>query len=83
MGNRQSHVGSKQKKRVVPIHEPGNKKQNFLCNLFAKTRFDAAALAATCPPPVGYLNFGIFCFIESSPRKHTSPHLKEYSNPLF
>uniref|UniRef100_A0AC35GUI1 Protein kinase domain-containing protein n=1 Tax=Panagrolaimus sp. PS1159 TaxID=55785 RepID=A0AC35GUI1_9BILA len=57
MGNRQSSHGGggvkPKKQRVVPIHEPGNKKQNFLCNLFAKSRFDPAALAATCPPPVG------------------------------
>uniref|UniRef100_A0A7E4VM11 Protein kinase domain-containing protein n=1 Tax=Panagrellus redivivus TaxID=6233 RepID=A0A7E4VM11_PANRE len=55
MGNKHSTGGTKQKKRVVPIHEPGNdrKKQSFLCNLFAKTRFDPAALASTCPPPIG------------------------------
>jgi len=58
MGNRQSTVvvgPSKPNKRVAPINEPGNKKQNFLClcNLFAKSRFDPQALAATCPPPVG------------------------------
>lgn len=59
MGNRQSTViVGPPNKRVVPLNEPG-KKQNFLClcNLFAKSRFDPQALAATCPPPV---NFPIF-----------------------
>ncbi|KAK0423603.1 hypothetical protein QR680_008231 [Steinernema hermaphroditum] len=53
MGNKQSqsdrqHGGG----RVVPIHGAQVKK-NFLCNLFAKSRFDPATLAHSCPPPVG------------------------------
>lgn len=49
MGNKQS---SGVPTRVVPL-DPAPKKSNFLCNLFAKSHIDAAALAQTCPPPVG------------------------------
>lgn len=49
MGNRQS---SGVPTKVVPL-DPTPKKSNFICNLFAKSRLDPAALAQTCPPPVG------------------------------
>lgn len=50
MGNKQTS-GSPTK--VVTNLNLTPKKSNFICNLFAKTRLDAASLAQTCPPPVG------------------------------
>lgn len=47
MGNNQSQS----QPRVVSVQ--GGQKKNFFRKLFAKTRLDAAALAQTCPPPVG------------------------------
>uniref|UniRef100_A0A915AMA5 Protein kinase domain-containing protein n=1 Tax=Parascaris univalens TaxID=6257 RepID=A0A915AMA5_PARUN len=49
MGNKQS---SGVPSRVVPLDRT-DKKSNFICNLFAKSRLDPATLAQACPPPVG------------------------------
>ncbi|KAI6231264.1 Serine/threonine-protein kinase H1-like protein [Aphelenchoides besseyi] len=54
MGNKCSSRNHQSKRQVVPKEEnQSGKKKNFFVQLFAKHRFDAAALAQTYPPPVG------------------------------
>ncbi|KAI6229724.1 Serine/threonine-protein kinase H1-like protein [Aphelenchoides fujianensis] len=54
MGNKCSSRSQSKRATVVPAAGGRDeKKKNFFVQLFAKHRFDAAALAQTCPPPVG------------------------------